>query len=119
MKTKIKELLAEISRETSCLSFHIYDHPKLQKIVKMGDDAVPILLEHLAQYKKMRGADGRERLEYAPWYIIIALTQITEANPIKPEHAGRLSNIVDDWLRWKPGDIDKNGSLTYWPSDKE
>jgi hypothetical protein len=119
LKTKIAALLREISEKTSIYSFHIYDQPQLLEIIALGDEAVPFLLEHLKESKAAEIAkyDGYDFYDYSPWYAIIALTRITGANPIKPEHAGRLYNIVDDWLTWKPEDENAGGNLTYWPVD--
>lgn len=117
MKNKISTLLKEISVETSCLSFHIDDHPKLLKIVAFGEDAVPILLDHLCKSRDAELAkyEGYEFHDYAPWYAILALGKITGEFPIKPENAGRLFGIIEDWLRWskfRKGDFDIPNSCT-------
>lgn len=114
MKKQITTLLAEISEETRVLSFHKHDHPKLLQIVAMGDEAVPILRDHLRDYLKDRSENG-ESLEWAPWYAILALGMITKANPVKEEYAGRLLEIINAWLQWKPEDENQKGALTYWP----
>ena len=122
-KAKIGQLLREISEETAVLSFHIHDHPKLLKIIELGKPAVPILLDHLREFVKAREAEYAEPynfMDYAPWYAVIALTRITKAN-LKPEHAGRLINIVQDWFDWSenPEVAEKGGGdLTYWPLDE-
>lgn len=120
MKTKIGQLLREISEETSVLSLHIHDLPKLLEIIELGEPAVPILLDHLREYLKEdeAGYVDSDFLDYAPWYAIIALTRITQANPIKPGHDGRLKNIVQDWFNWSEnpeGAKQGGGNLTYWP----
>ena len=101
-------LLEEISDETCFLSYHIYDHPKLLEIVALGNDAVSILLDYLQRSLK--------ETNYLPgiWYAIIALGQITGANPIKEGHAGRLRNIIEDWIAWD-GKPCEGADLTYWP----
>lgn len=119
---KITKLLREISKETSLLSFHIHDHPKLEEIIAIGRDAVPILLDHLRDFLKAQ-ANNYENCDfndYAPWYAIIALSRITQVNPIKPEHAGRLTDIIQDWLAWSKNPdtlAEGGGNLSYWPLD--
>lgn len=115
MKNKIKELLKEISEETEILSFFIYDHPKLIEIVNFGNPAVPILVDYLKRAKANRDNN------YLPgiWYAIIALGQITQKNPIKPQNSGFLPGIIDDWLDWSVNPnsgSDAGASLTYWPT---
>lgn len=125
MNKKINKLLREISEETSIFSFHIYDHPKLLEIIALGEEAVPILLEHLRESElaeKAQYAEPYDFHDYSPWYAIIALRGITKVNPIKPEHAGRLFEIIHDWLDWAENpDIlpEGGGNLTYWPSDED
>jgi hypothetical protein len=104
MKTKVADLLRQISEKTCVHSFHIPDQPQLLKIIALGDEAVPFLLEHLKVSKEAELARyrGYEFYEYAPWYAFAALREITGADPMKPEHAGRLYDIIDDWLAWKP-----------------
>ena len=104
----VLRLLEEISDETCILSYHIHDHPKLLEIVALGDKATPVLLDYLKR--------SLDEVNYLPgiWYAIIALGQITGANPIKAGHEGRLRHIIEDWVAWdgKPCD---GADLTYWP----
>ena len=83
MKNKINALLAKISKETSYLSFHIDDHPLLLEIVAFGEDAIPILLDHLRESRDAELAKykGYNFDDYAPWYAILALGQITGEFP--------------------------------------
>ena len=57
----------------------------------MGEAAVPFLLNEL-------------RLRPGHWFW--ALKQITGENPMRPEHAGNLRRMTEDWLTWG----EKNGS---------
>jgi len=122
---KVNKLLREISEETGCLSFHIHDHPKLLEIIALGEDAVSDLLEHLKESELADKAHYKEPYDfndYSPWYAITALTQITKINPIKPQNAGRLFEIIHDWLDWAENPdtvVEGGGDLTYWPSDAD
>ncbi len=117
LEVRVRSLLREISLATSLYSFHIPDQPQLLEIIAIGWDAVPILLVHLLESKMAEQAkyENYDFHDFAPWYAIMALGQITGANPIKPDHAGRLFDIIDDWLAWTPEDDDAGGNLTYWP----
>jgi hypothetical protein len=56
-----------------------------QKIIGMGWDAVPLLLEELGQ-------------EPNQWFW--ALEAITEENPVPPEAAGNVRRMADAWIDW-------------------
>jgi len=122
---KVNKLLREISKETSVLSFIIPDHPKLLEIIAIGEDAVPVLLEHVKESAVANKAGYPEPYDfhdYSPWYAFVALGQITKVNPIKPDNAGRLYDITQDWLDWaeNPDTLSEGvGNLTYWPLDDE
>jgi hypothetical protein len=57
-----------------------------QKIIGMGKDAIPFILNDLAD----NGPND--------WYW--ALTAITDVNPIKPEMAGNMIAMTEAWLQW-------------------
>jgi hypothetical protein len=57
-----------------------------QKIIGMGKDALPFILNDLAD----NGPND--------WYW--ALTAITDVNPIKPEMAGNMVAMTEAWLQW-------------------
>ena len=100
---KTNGILREISEETSFLSFTIYDHPKLQEIVDIGNQAIPILLDHLRKSVLAEKAHYRgpyDFNDYAPRYASAALRGITNSNPVKPEHRGNLFKSIQDWLDW-------------------
>ncbi len=59
--------------------------PPYQKIIGMGWDAVPLILEEL-------------RREPDQWFW--ALEAITEENPVPPEAAGRVDLMARAWLDW-------------------
>jgi hypothetical protein len=60
-------------------------HPAYQQIIGLGPVAVPVILRELAQ-----------RPDHWFW----ALSAITGANPIRPEHRGNLRKMTQDWLCW-------------------
>jgi hypothetical protein len=108
-KTHMLALLDELDEKTCILSYHIHDHPLLLKIVAMGQSVVPHLLDYL------KGDCEKPAI----WYAIIALGQITKANPIKKGHEGRLQAIIDDWLEWeRDPKIEGGAALYYWPTGK-
>ncbi len=63
----------------------ISQHPTYQEIISMGTKIVPLLLSELKQN---------------PLYWLSALSEITGANPIKPEQRGRVKQMADAWLEW-------------------
>lgn len=60
-------------------------HPSYQRIIGMGEKAVPLLLKEL---------------EREPNHWFWALRAITGANPVKPENRGRVKRMAQDWLEW-------------------
>jgi len=56
-----------------------------RRIVDMGDEAIPFLLEEIAS---------------RPSLILMALHEITGDDPIAPDHRGRVAAMVEDWLKW-------------------
>jgi len=60
-------------------------HPAYQRIIGMGQQAVPLILQQLAR-------------ETDFWFE--ALAAITDEQPVPPEHAGDIEAMRQDWLRW-------------------
>ena len=60
-------------------------HPAYQGIIDTGSEAVPWLLQRLAQ---------------RPDHWFYALKQITNANPVQPEHQGNIKAMAEDWIAW-------------------
>ena len=60
-------------------------HPAYQGIIDIGPEAVPWLLERLAQ---------------RPDHWFYALNQITNATPVQPEHQGNIKAMAEDWIAW-------------------
>jgi hypothetical protein len=73
-------------------------HPAYQKIIGMGEPAIPLILKDLCQ----NGPDD--------WFW--ALTAITDENPITQEMAGNMSAMTEAWLQWGK----KAGYLSDCPS---
>lgn len=82
----IIRLLLDLEQKTALLSYHDEEHPLFQKIVDHGEEAVPRLVRYLQRYRS--------------WYAVLALTKITGEWPVPSDHAGRLDEIVNDWLKW-------------------
>jgi hypothetical protein len=59
--------------------------PAYQKIIAMGPEVIPLVLNELRR---------------TPDHWFWALDMLTDANPIRPEHGGNFGEMVDDWLRW-------------------
>jgi hypothetical protein len=62
--------------------------PAYQKIIGMGEDAVPLILAEL----KSEGDDPDQ------WFW--ALIAITEENPVKPEDQGNFRKMAQAWFQW-------------------
>lgn len=60
-------------------------HPAYQRIIGMGEKAIPLLLKEL---------------EREPNHWFWALRAITGVNPVKPENRGRIKRMAQDWLDW-------------------
>ena len=72
------ELFSKISKRVM--------HPAYQKIIGMGEAAIPLILNDLAKH----GPDD--------WFW--ALTAITDANPIGEAQAGNMAAMTEAWLQW-------------------
>jgi hypothetical protein len=73
-------------------------HPAYQKIIGMGEAAIPFILKDLAE----NGPDD--------WFW--ALTAISDENPITEEMAGDMHAMTEAWLQWGK----KAGYLTDSPN---
>ncbi len=60
-------------------------HPAYRRIVAMGEPAIPLILAQLRRQ---------------PSHIFWALHEITGANPVRPGSAGKVGEMVEDWLKW-------------------
>jgi hypothetical protein len=59
--------------------------PSYQRIIGLGPAIVPVILSEL---------------ERDPDHWFWALKAITGADPVAPEHRGRLREMADDWINW-------------------
>jgi hypothetical protein len=75
------ELISKVSRKLM--------HPAYQKIIGMGEPAIPLILKDLAE----NGPDD--------WFW--ALTAITDENPITEKIAGNMFAMTEAWLQWGRG----------------
>ena len=60
-------------------------HPAYRRIVAMGEQAIPLILDQLRRQ---------------PSHIFWALHEITGANPVQPASAGKVMEMIGDWLKW-------------------
>ena len=60
-------------------------HPAYQEIIKMGTNALPLILREL---------------ERDPNHWFAALRAITGTDPVKPSERGDLTAMTKAWLRW-------------------
>lgn len=61
------------------------NHSAYNAIIEMGRDVVPFIISDLE----------KEPNHWGP-----ALRQITGANPVPIEHAGKIKEIAKDWIEW-------------------
>src|SRR5947209_301908 len=87
VEQRFRELEAAWLADTYVLSSHtrIVSHPAFRAIVGLGEAVVPLMLADLEQ---------RPRL----W--VWALPEITGADPVAPEDAGKIDRMSEAWLRW-------------------
>ena len=87
LERQFRQLSHQWENETGMLSdlSQKVIHPAYQRIIGMGQDAIPFLLNELSK---------------RPNHWFWALRSITGANPVKPEHRGRIKLMAKDWLCW-------------------
>ena len=91
---RFHDLADRWERETAILSNSrkSAEHPAYQEIIKMGQPAVPLILE------RMQSSGGH-------WFE--ALREITGADPVDPKYRGDVAAMQKAWLNWGKS----NGSL--------
>lgn len=89
-KTEFQILAQEWKTSTAHLSSitEISIHPAYQRIIGMGEKAVPFILQEMAD---------------TPYHWFWALKAITGEDPVPPEHRGRIKLMTEDWLAWGRG----------------
>jgi hypothetical protein len=60
-------------------------HPEYQKIIGMGWQAVPLILDELKR---------------SPTWLFWALVAIVDEDPVKDEDRGNLNAMAEAWIRW-------------------
>jgi hypothetical protein len=63
----------------------ITSNPFFKRIIALGSEVVPYIIEVLRD---------------TPSFLIVALYRITGANPVKPDHCGRIKEMTRDWVEW-------------------
>ena len=84
---EFNDLVEVWRRETGMMSSleEKFLHPAYLRIIGMGKDAIPLILEEMKQ---------------RPGHWFCALKAITGENPMRPEHAGNIKRMTEDWLFW-------------------
>ena len=91
LEARFREQAAKWEQETAHLSSPLQRmmHPSYQAILGMGAehkrDVVRFMLRDLQQNQR-------------DWFL--ALSYLTQANPINPKDAGRTGKLVSSWLKW-------------------
>ena len=80
-------LASEWKRDTVHLSSStmMAEHHAYQKIIGMGEDAIPWILRDL-------------EATHAQWFA--ALRAITKENPVRNEDRGNIQAMTDAWVSW-------------------
>lgn len=86
-KIKFQFLTQEWKSATAHLSSttEISLHPAYQRIIGMGETAVPFILQEMSD---------------SPDHWFWALKAITGDSPVPAEHRGRIELMTEDWLVW-------------------
>jgi hypothetical protein len=87
LQKKFEFLTQEWKSATAHLSSitEISLHPAYQRIIGMGETAVPFILNEISD---------------SPGHWFWALKAITADDPVPPEHSGRIDLMTEDWLAW-------------------
>lgn len=87
VEAEFRRLAEWWNRETGVLSNlnKMFAHPAYRQIVALGPPVIPVLL--------------REMRDKPDWWVG-ALHELTGANPVPKEHAGRLRDMAADWVAW-------------------
>ena len=82
------EILKNLWLEETKLSSNVFitlSHPAYLRIIKLGNDILPYILDDLQQNKNH-------------WFF--ALNKISGENPVKVEHVGNIDLMANDWINW-------------------
>lgn len=75
-------------KNDTIMSSSIYEismHPAYQRIIGMGKEAIPLILEELSK-------------NAGHWFW--ALKSITDEDPVLPEQRGNIKKMTNAWLKW-------------------
>jgi len=86
-KAKFARLSQEwkADRHASSLARDLVSRPAYLRIIGMGRDALPLILQELAK---------------APDHWFVALKAIADEDPVRPESRGRMRDMTEAWLKW-------------------
>lgn len=93
---RFRELADQWKRERdhySSSTTTIASHPAYQEIIRIGKEAVPLIIAELKKH---------------PDHWFTALHQITGAGPVPEESRGNLKEIAKAWIEWYENVIFKN-----------
>jgi hypothetical protein len=87
IQKRFTELASQWTQDVEGISstIEMVRHPAYQEIINMGKAVIPLMLKDLSQN---------------PLYWLTALRQITQENPVPPEHKGKVKQMAEDWLNW-------------------
>ncbi|MDP6355175.1 MAG: hypothetical protein QF473_08750 [Planctomycetota bacterium] len=87
LREEFASLCEDWKRETSLHSFsrQIAMHPAYQRIIGLGIDALPLILEDLAKQ---------------PHHWFWALRAITGIDPVPDDCQGNIGAMAESWIRW-------------------
>lgn len=87
LQTEFRELVVEwkTGRKGTTTARRMAEHPAYQRIIAMGWDAVPLIVDELAR-------------ETDHWFI--ALHAITKVDPVPEENRGEISKMAQAWIAW-------------------
>lgn len=101
LKEKVFSLIDAWEKGTACLSFVNDEHPACKTLISLGEEIVPIVLERLKLMPSMQ--------------CLFLLRVLTDVNPVKEEHQGKVMLMAGDWLKWgeSKGYFDKEELKEY------
>jgi hypothetical protein len=87
LRRRFEQLADEWERAVAYLSDSTLReaHPAYRAIIALGPAVVPLLLADLERTQRH-------------WFG--ALTELTGANPVAPQDAGRIRRMAEAWARW-------------------
>jgi hypothetical protein len=90
LQKKFRALVRDWQRERGAMSSitEMAMLPSYQKIIGMGEAAVPLLISQLK-------SEGNEPDQ---WFW--ALMAITDANPVDAKDQGNFANMAQSWIKW-------------------